>query len=189
MSKPRLLGISGSLRQGAFSTAVLRGLAEALGPRAELTIHPLDAVPLYNQDLDTALAPAGVAALRAAIGEADGVIIVSPEFNYGLPGVLKNALDWASRPYGTATLIGKPVLTVTESPAFTGGARAHAPLNDVLLAIGARVLARPQAVIGSVHEKVTDGRLTDAAALEFLIAGVEDLLREAGTDRNLRAAA
>jgi chromate reductase len=180
MSKPRLIGLAGSLRQGAFSTAVLAGLRDAVADRAELVIHSLADVPLYNQDLDTASPPAGVAALRAAIGEADGVVIVSPEFNYGLPGVLKNALDWASRPYGVATLTGKPVLTVTESPAFTGGARAHAPLNEVLLAIGARITPRPQAVIPAVHEKITDGRLSDPEVLTFLSAGVDDLLVAAG---------
>ncbi len=82
--------------------------------------------------------------MRPAIGRADGVIVVSPEYNYGLPGVLKNALDWASRPYAASTLTGKPVLTATESVAFTGGVRAHAPLNEVLLAIGAHpAAARP----------------------------------------------
>ena len=177
MSKPRLIGISGSIRRDAFSTAVLRGLQAAAAGRADIVIHSLSEVPLYNQDLDTETPPEAVAALRAAIGEADGVIIVSPEFNYGLPGVLKNALDWASRPYGAATLTGKPVLTATESPAFTGGARAQAPLNEVLHAIGARLLPRAQTVIPSVHEKVADGRLVDEDTLNFLLAGVDDLIR------------
>ena len=180
MSKPRIVGLSGSLRQGAYSTAILAGLRDAVADRADLVIHSLSDVPLYNQDLDTDTPPDAVAALRAAIGEADGVVIVSPEFNYGLPGVLKNALDWASRPYGVATLTGKPVLTVTESPAFTGGARAHAPLNEVLLAIGARITPRPQAVVAAVHEKVTDGKLSDPTVLAFLSAGVDDLLASAG---------
>lgn len=189
MSKPRLIGISGSLRRDAFSTAVLAGLKDAAADRAEIVIHTLADVPLYNQDLDTETPPAGVQALRDGIGEADGVIIVTPEFNYGLPGVVKNALDWASRPYGRATLTGKPVFTVTESPAFTGGARAHAPLNEVLLAIGARPLARPQSVIASVHEKIVDGRLVDETSLAFLLAGVDDLIREIGRTPDLARAA
>jgi chromate reductase len=189
MSKPRLIGISGSLRRDAFSTAVLAGLKEAVADRADLVIHTLGDVPLYNQDLDTETAPAGVQALRDAIGEADGVVIVTPEFNYGLPGVVKNALDWASRPYGRSTLIGKPVFTVTESPAFTGGARAHGPLNEVLLAIGARPLARPQSVIASVHEKIADGRLVDPTSLAFLVQGVDDLIREIGRSSELARAA
>jgi chromate reductase len=103
--------------------------------------------------------------------------------------VLKNALDWASRPYGAATITGKPVLTVTESPAFTGGARAQAPLNEVLLAIGARPLQRPQTVIASVHEKVADGKLVDEASLDFLLAGVDDLIRAIDQQRPPLAAA
>lgn len=178
MSKPRLLALSGSLRQASFSTAVLRGLADAAASRAEIVVHTLNDVPPYNQDLDTATPPDGVVALRAAIGGADGLIIVSPEFNYGLPGVLKNALDWASRPYGAATITGKPVLKATESPAFTGGARAQAPMNEVLLAIGARPLQRPQTVIAAVHEKIEEGRLVDEATLSFLLAGVDDLIRD-----------
>jgi chromate reductase len=178
MSKPRFIALSGSLRQGSFSTAVLRGLADAAASRAEIVVHTLGEEPLYNQDLDTDTPPEGVARLRAAIAEADGVIIVSPEFNYGLPGVLKNALDWASRPYGVATITGKPVMVATASPAFTGGARAQAPLNEVLLAIGARPLRRPQTVIAAVHEKVQDGRLVDEATLDFLLAGVDDLIRD-----------
>ncbi len=189
MSKTRLIALSGSLRQGSFSTAVLRGLADAAAGRADIIVHNLEDVPLYNQDLDTATPPDGVARLRAAIGEADGVIIVSPEFNYGLPGVLKNALDWASRPYGAATITGKPVLTATESPAFTGGARAQAPLNEALLAIGARALQRPQTVIASVHEKVVGDRLVDEPTLDFLLAGVDDLIRDIETRRKPLAAA
>jgi chromate reductase len=176
--KPRLLGISGSLRKGSFNTLVLRSLAEAVADRAELTVFTLNDVPLYDQDLDNATPPAGVVALRAAIAEADGVVIASPEFNYGIPGVMKNALDWASRPYGKATLTGKPVLTMTVSPAFTGGARAQAGLNETLTGIAARVVLRPQTVVASVHEKIKDGKLTDEATLGFLVAGVNDLLRD-----------
>jgi chromate reductase len=188
MSKPRLIGISGSLRRDAFSTAVLRGLQGAAASRADIVIHSLAEVPLYNQDLDTETPPPAVAALRAAIGGADGLIVVSPEFNYGLPGVLKNALDWASRPYGAATITGKPVLTATESPAFTGGARAQAPLHDVLLAVGAHIVPRAQTVIPAVHEKVEAGKLVDEATLAFLLAGVDDLIRAIPADSLARAA-
>jgi chromate reductase len=175
---PVLLGISGSLRRESFSTAILATLAGALGDKAELRVFTLNEVPLYDQDSDTDTPPQGVAALRAAIGAADGIVISSPEYNYGISGVLKNALDWASRPYGRATLTGKPVFVVTSSPAATGGVRAQADINKTVAAIGARVLLRPQAVIGSVHDKLTDGRLTDKAALDFLLAGVDDLLAD-----------
>ncbi|MXP63077.1 NAD(P)H-dependent oxidoreductase [Roseomonas sp. M0104] len=175
--KPRLLGISGSLRKASFNTAILHSLAEAVADRATLTVFTLNAVPPYDGDLDNATPPEGVAALRRAIGEADGLVIASPEYNYGMPGVLKNALDWASRPYGKATITGKPVLTLTASPAFTGGARAQAQLNEVLVAVAAQLVLRPQAVVASVHEKIRDGRLVDEATLTFLKAGIDDLLR------------
>lgn len=176
--KPKLLGISGSIRKASFNTAVLKSLAEAVADKAELEIFPLDDVPLYDGDLDTASPPAGVAALRAKIRAADGIVISSPEYNYGMSGVLKNALDWASRPYGKAALLGKPVLTITASPAATGGVRAQAQLNEVLIAIAAQIVLRPQSVIASVQQKVKDGKLTDEATLGFLKAGIDDLLRD-----------
>lgn len=173
----KLLGISGSLRSGSFSTAVLETLAAEVPAGVELTLHSLADVPLYNQDEDTDAPPAAVKQLRDAITEADGVVIVTPEFNYGLPGVLKNALDWASRPYGAAALIGKSVVTISVSPAFTGGVRAQAQLNETLLAIQTALVVRSQVVIGEVHNKVQNGRLTDQASLDHAIAAVTDLTR------------
>jgi chromate reductase len=105
-------------------------------------------------------------------------VIASPEYNFGMSGVLKNALDWISRPHGKSALSGKPVLTITSSPATTGGARAQAQLNETLTAIAAQLVLRPQAVIVSVHTKMTDGRFTDADSLKFMKGGVADLLRD-----------
>src|SRR5260370_6005900 len=132
-----LLGISGSLRRASNSTAVLRGLQDALGPRAALNIFPLHGMPLYNEDDDTEHAPESVRALRSAIDASDGVIMISPEYNHGMSGVLKNALDWASRPYGRSALRGKPALTLTTSPPFTGGGRAPQRIDETLLSIPA----------------------------------------------------
>jgi chromate reductase len=178
MSKPRLLAISGSLRKASTNTAVLTALADAVADKAAMTLFPLDDLPLYNQDIDVEPPLPAVAAFREAIDAADGVVISSPEYNYGMSGVLKNALDWASRPYGKARLTGKPVLTVTVSPASTGGVRAQIQLNETLTAIAALVVLRPQAVIGSVFQKMTDGKFTDETAMKFLTAGVDDLLRD-----------
>ncbi|WP_207462597.1 NAD(P)H-dependent oxidoreductase [Azospirillum sp. SYSU D00513] len=178
-SRPvRLLGLSGSLRKGSHCTAVLETLREKLAGKAELTILPLNDVPLYDQDIDTDQPPAGVAALRQAIRDADGLVVISPEYNYGMSGVLKNALDWASRPYGKSALPGKPALIMSASPAFTGGVRAQYQVRETLAATGCRVVARPQIVIPAVHEKIKDGRLTDEATLTFALAGVDDLLKE-----------
>jgi len=104
MPQFRLLGLSGSLRRASNSTAVLRGLQDALGLRAALDIFPLHAIPLYNEDDDAGHAPESVHNLRSAIDASDGVIMISPEYNHGMSGVLKNALDWASRPYGRSVL-------------------------------------------------------------------------------------
>jgi chromate reductase, NAD(P)H dehydrogenase (quinone) len=173
-----LLGLSGSLRRASNSTAVLRGLQDALGLRAALDIFPLHAIPLYNEDDDAEHAPESVRALRSAIEASDGVIMISPEYNHGMSGVLKNALDWASRPFGRSALKSKPVLTMTASRAFTGGVRAQQQMNETLASIPASPVFRPQIVIGGVHEKVRDGRLIDEAALSFALAGVDDLIEE-----------
>src|SRR5258705_13980872 len=125
MPQFRLLGLSGSLRRASNSTAVLRGLQDALGSRASLDIFPLHAIPLYNEDDDAEHAPGSVRALRSAIDASDGVIMISPEYNHGMSGVLKNTLDWVSRPYGRSVLKSKPVLTMTASPALPGGGPAE----------------------------------------------------------------
>jgi chromate reductase len=184
-----LLGLSGSLRRASNSTAVLRGLKHALAPSTPLNFFPLHGVPLYNEDDDGDQAPLSVRALRYAIETSDGVIMISPEYNHGMSGVLKNALDWASRPYGRSALRGKPVLTLTASPAFTGGVRAQQQMNETLVSIPARLVHRPQIVIGGVHDKVRDGHLVDEAALRFALEGVDDLLDAIRMARCGRAAA
>src|SRR3954467_8048217 len=189
MPQFRLLGLSGSLRRTSNSTAVLRGLQDALGFRAALDIFPLHAIPLYNEDDDAEHAPESVRALRSAIEASDAIIMISPEYNHGMSGILKNALDWASRPYGRSVLKSKPVLTMTASPAFTGGVRAQQQVNETLASIPARQLLRPQIVIGSVHEKVHEGRLVAEAALRFALAGVDDLLNEIRAAQFVPAAA
>jgi chromate reductase len=189
MTQFRLLGLSGSLRRASNSTAVLRGLQASLAPKAALDIFPLHAIPLYNEEDDGEHAPEAVRALRSAIGSGDGVVMISPEYNHGMSGVLKNALDWASRPYGRSVLRGKPVLTMTSSPAFTGGVRAQQQMNETLGSIPARPVLRPQIVIGGVHEKVRDGQLVDEATLRFALDGIDDLIEEIRAARFLRAAA
>jgi chromate reductase len=189
MNQIRLLGLSGSLRRASNGTAVLRGLQEALAHKAALDIFALHGLPLYNEDDDGEHAPDSVRALRSTIETSDGVIMVSPEYNHGMSGVLKNALDWASRPFGCSVLRSKPVLTMTTSPAFTGGVRAQQQMNETLASIPTRHVLRPQIVIGGVHEKVSDGRIVDEATLRFALAGVDDLLDEIRAARLVRSAA
>ncbi|MCS0494201.1 NAD(P)H-dependent oxidoreductase [Ancylobacter sp. MQZ15Z-1] len=177
-STVKLLGISGSLRTGSYSTAVLEALRAALAPEVELKVFRLNDVPLYNQDEDTDHPPAGAAALRAAIAAADGVILASPEYNYGTSGAMKNAVDWGSRPYARGALIGKPALVLTSSPGSTGGIRAQAQLRETLSAAGARVVTYPHLAIPNVLDKVDGGAFTDEKTRDFVLGGVKALVTE-----------
>jgi chromate reductase len=185
MKTIRLAGISGSLRQASSNTAILRTLQASLPPGVEMTLLPLEGIPLYNQDLDGAGLPDAVREFKAAVDASDGVVMCSPEYNFGMPGVLKNAIDWASRPAFASPLKGKPVLVMTSSPAFTGGVRAQAQLRETLGGTLSRVIARPQVVIAGVNGKIEGGRLADAASLGFALEAVNDLIAEIGL---LRAA-
>jgi chromate reductase len=176
----RILAISGSLRRGSYSTMALRGLQEAVRQRAQVQIHSLEEIPLYNADLDGDFEPPGVVALKTAIQECSGMVLVSPEYNYGMPGVLKNALDWASRPAYASVLKGKPVLTMTTSPGIGGGVRAHAQLRQTLAGTLSRLVATPEVLIAAVHTKVDGDRLTDATSLKFMVEAFDLLLAEIG---------
>jgi chromate reductase, NAD(P)H dehydrogenase (quinone) len=187
MSKTPLqfVGISGSLRAGSFSTALLRGIVDMSDDRAHITAFSLQNVPLYNADLEPSPghAPEPVLELRKAIGTADGVIIVSPEYNYGISGVLKNTLDWASRPGYKSVLAGKPILTITNSPSPIGGARAHVQLRQTLASTLSRVVIRPELVVAHVNTKLTDGRLTDETTRGFFKEGLAELAAEVARSR------
>ncbi|TNF83443.1 NAD(P)H-dependent oxidoreductase [Pseudomonas sp. ICMP22404] len=173
-----ILGLSGSLRQHSAHTAILNTMAERLSGQVRLTLHGLESIPPYNEDHDGVHAPQAVSDLRAAVAAADGVLIASPEYNHGMSGVLKNALDWLSRPHGKSVLTGRPVLGFTASPAFTGGVRAHQQLNETLWAIQAAVVVHPQIVIGDVYSKIEHGRLADGAARDFLLNGIGALIEQ-----------
>jgi chromate reductase len=173
-----ILGLSGSLRRQSAHTAILRTVAERLPEHVRLTRYGLNDIPPYNEDDDGAHAPQAVIALRAAVAAADGVLIGSPEYNHGMSGVLKNALDWLSRPHGKSALQGCPVRSFTASPAFTGGVRAHQQLNETLWAIQALQVAYPQIVIGNVTSKIEHGQLRDESARAFLLDGVVALIAQ-----------
>ena len=181
MTTPKIVGISGSLRKDSFSTAILRTVEKLLADQANFELCLLGDLPLYNQDEDTETPPSAVTDFRDRLDQADGLVIATPEYNYGMSGVLKNALDWASRPYGKSKLTGRPVLTLSSSPAFTGGVRAQSQLNETLLSNSALLVLRPQIVIGLVMDKIENGELVDEQSLEFLTGGLEDLLRDVRT--------
>ncbi len=158
----RILAISGSLRRDSQSTKLLRAAAELLPAGVELELYDgLKHVPPYDQDEDIEPAPLAVAALRAAVTNADAVLISTPEYNSSIPGVLKNALDWASRPLATNAFRSKPVAVIGSSAGMFGAVWAQAELRKVLAAMGARVI-ETDVTVGHASEKFDeDGRLVD----------------------------
>jgi len=136
----RVLGISGSLRRESHNSALLRAAAERLPAGVELvTFEGLAAIPPYDEDVERAEVPESVQELRDAIRDADAVLIATPEYNHSIPGQLKNALDWASRPAGQSALNGKPAAVVGASTGMFGAVWAQAELRKVLGAMGGRV--------------------------------------------------
>ena len=127
--------------------------------------------------------PGQVPSFKEAISRADGLIIVSPEYNYGMSGVLKNALDWASRPAMKSVLKEKPCVVITSSPAGTGGVRAHEQIRKTMYACLAHVVPAPEVAIPKVGDKIEDGRLTDETSLKMAVNAVEALIEQARKSR------
>ena len=176
----RVLGISGSLRRDSYNSGLIRAAAELLPPGAELDVFDgLKAIPPYDADDDREPAPAPVAALREAISEADAVLIATPEYNASIPGVLKNALDWASRPHATNVLRGKPAAVVGASTGMFGAVWAQAEARKVLSTIGARVVDRELPVPEGAERFDADGTLRDAEVEEQLGEILTDLVEAA----------
>ena len=139
----RVLGISGSLRAGSFNTALIRAAAELLPPGVEFELlEGIGDLPHYSEETDLDPAPLAVALLRKAVRDADAVLISTPEYNGSLPGSLKNALDWASRPRGSSPFEGKPVAVVGASPGLFGAVWAQADARRILGIMGANVVDR-----------------------------------------------
>jgi chromate reductase len=159
----RVLGISGSLRRGSYNTALLRhagDLFEAAGAEFEI-YRGLRDIPAYDEDCDTEQAPEAVSRIRDAVRDADAVFFVTPEYNSSIPGALKNALDWISRPFASNAMRFKPVAVIGVSSGMFGAVWAQADLRKVLGAIGARV-SEGEVAVGNAAERVDEnGRLTE----------------------------
>ena len=169
MPATTILGISGSLRRGSHNTSLLRAAAASLPPGVRLELYDgLVDLPHYNADLDHDPAPDAVARLRDAIEQADGVLISTPEYNGSIPGLLKNALDWASRPFPDNVLRGKPVAVVGASTGLFGAVWAQAEVRKVLGIIGADALDHELPVAEAHAAFDGDGRLGDANLREAL---------------------
>lgn len=166
----RILGLSGSFRSGSHNTALLHAAGARLPEGAELVVHDYRDVPLYDDDLPE---PAGVARLKAAIAEADGVLLAVPEYNHSVPGVLKNALDWASRPAYRSPFRDKPTGVVSAAASFVGGARGQQHAKTILLGMGTPVFPWPELLVGGAGSRFVDGVLTDETTAGFLQAYVD----------------
>ena len=174
----RLIGMSGSLRSGSYSNAVLETLSEEFAGRADLQLYDLRPIPLYDQDFEGDKRPEPVKRLLAAIAESDGLVLCAPEFNHSIPGVLKNALDWASRPAFSSVMAYKPVAIMATSRGALGGARCLEHMRVALDSMLSRVVLAREVTITSSADKIRDGRLVDETSLGFACAAVEALLRE-----------
>ena len=157
----RVLGIAGSLRAASYNRSLLRAAQELAPPGMTIDVFDLGDVPLFNQDLEAQGVPPSVLALRQAIAAADALLIATPEYNHGVPGVLKNAIDWASRP-PDSPLAGKPAAVFGATPGQTGTARAQSQLRQAFVFTGTYALPQPEVLVYRAHEKFDEqGRLTD----------------------------
>src|SRR5579863_10653789 len=158
MAKVRLIGMSGSLRAGSFSNAILATLRDHFADRADLRLYDLAPIPLYNQDYEGEKRPTVVKQMLADIEAADGLVLCAPEFNHSIPGVLKNALDWASRPAFASVLAYKPVSIMATTRAPLGGARCLEHMRAALDSMLARIVVAREVTITGIADKIRNGR-------------------------------
>ncbi len=174
------LGISGSLRRQSLNTAALRACAKLVPPGVTMDLADISAIPLYNEEVREQGLPDAVHKLREQILSADAIVIATPEYNFSIPGVLKNAIDWASRP-PSQPFDGKPIALISASPGGFGGARAQYHLRQVFIYLNGLILNRPEVMMSAAHTKFdAQGELTDAAAtdqLKALLAALADWSR------------
>jgi chromate reductase len=180
------LGIAGSLRRGSFNRAALRAARALVPPDVTLETIEIGGLPLYNQDEESAPPPA-VAALKRAIRAADAVVFASPEYNYSIPGVLKNAIDWASRPYGDSAWAGKPVALIGASIGAFGAVRAQYHLRQSFVFLDMHPVNQPEVAIANAAKVFgEDGSLQDATTrqrIAELMRALADLTRRLATER------
>jgi chromate reductase, NAD(P)H dehydrogenase (quinone) len=165
----KVLGFAGSLRAGSYNRALLRAAQELAPPGMEIATFDLAPIPLYNGDVEAQGDPEPVAAFKAAIRQADALLIATPEYNFGVPGVLKNAIDWASRPPRGSALQGKPVAIMGATPGMGGTGRAQMQLRQAFVFTQSYALLAPEVLVARAAEKFDpSGRLTDEPTRKFV---------------------
>ena len=184
----RILGIAGSLRQESYNRGALMAAAELVPDGATLDIFDLDGIPGFNQD-DEQNPPVKVTEFRQLIREADAILFVTPEYNYSIPGVLKNAIDWASRPYGHNAFEGKPAAIMGASVGLIGTARAQYHLRQMMVFLNMFPINKPEVMIGNCDDKFDQGKLTDEPTKEIIRLLLQNLVewtQRIGTSEQLK---
>jgi chromate reductase len=177
MTRPvQILGIAGSLRRDSYNRAALRAATQLAPQDASVDIFELDGLPGFNQD-EEQNPPGEVVELKRRVREADAILFVTPEYNYSVPGVLKNAIDWASRPYGDSAWNGKPAAIMGASMGAIGTARAQYHLRQMMVFLNMFPINQPEVMIGNATERFdAQGNLTDNATKEFIRQLLQNLV-------------
>ncbi len=177
MEKPvMILGIAGSLRRGSYNRAALRVAQQLVPQNAQMEVFDLDGIPPYNQD-DEQNPPERVVLFKSRIRAADAILLATPEYNYSVPGVLKNAIDWASRPYGDNVWIGKPVAVMGASVGTLGTARAQYHLRQSFVGLNMHPLNQPEVMISNAAKQFDErGNLVDQKTKELIGKLLENLV-------------
>ena len=172
----KILGISGSLRKQSFNTSTLRAARSLVPEGATIETFDIAGIPIYNQDEETN-PPERVTEFKKAIREADAILFVTPEYNYSIPGPLKNAIDWASRPYGDSAWNGKPVAVMSASVGVFGGIRAQYHLRQSFVFLNMMAVTQPEVAIPSATNKFdAEGNLTDEMSKNLIKQLLQNLV-------------
>lgn len=170
----RVVGIAGSLRRASYNRALLCAAQQLAPPSLRIEIEELDDLPIFNADLDGASPPEAVARLRQAVQAADGLLLVTPEYNHGVPGVMKNAIDWLSQPLRESVLDGKPTALMGASTGLAGTARGQSQLRQAFVLTNTPAMLRPEVLVGRAQDKFdATGRLTDEGTRRFVASFLE----------------
>ena len=182
--KLNILGIAGSLRKDSFNRAALRAAQQLAPEGAEIEIFELDGIPSFSEDIERE-PPEKVTELKQKVRAADAILFVTPEYNYSIPGVLKNAIDWASRPYGDSAWNGKPVAIMGASVGALGTARAQYHLRQVFVFLNMHAVNQPEVMIANASQRFDEqGNLTDEKTKELIGQLLQNLV---AWTRQLRA--
>jgi len=173
----KILGFAGSLRSGSYNKALLRAAVDLLPKDVDLDIFDIDGIPGFNQDIEAEM-PVKVKEFKSKIRDSDGILIATPEYNYSVPGVLKNAIDWASRPYGDNAFDGKPVAIMSASIGKFGGARAQYHLRQMFVFLNMHPVNGPEVMVTLAQDKFdTDGKLVDEDTKKYVSQLLQNLAK------------